>query len=282
MKGETETPREPTSSTSLAKLKSLSFHILLASSPHCHTGRSPKLPPCPTELLPVMEKLSTCAAVSAGKGVAAAVPLCNGMPCLDTHEWLSLREKVSALHMQWWWAPRNLHYKVPKLERGCVPKDAWELVQPLLTQEAGSNQTQLVRSNSQSPNQNHSSWACVKNINVPGTCWDKQHPWFPSETPSTGSLVLSCQLIFTHLQASPTVWRLIPAPRDDLGVPDTPEELRVLPMGDIHPRTTSSLVTSSSLDVHNISPWSLFEHSTSSLSWQTSSPYKKTNISQGI
>lgn len=33
-----------------------------------------------------MENLPARAAVSAGKGVAPAAPLCCGMSCLDTHE----------------------------------------------------------------------------------------------------------------------------------------------------------------------------------------------------
>lgn len=107
------------SSTSLPSLRATPSTSSSPDLPTVTQDIPPRLPPCHTELCSATEPLHSCCCFSRERSGSCCSSLAwaqeSGTPA-------PLGEKVSALHMQWWRVPRNLHYKVPKLEHGSVQK----------------------------------------------------------------------------------------------------------------------------------------------------------------
>lgn len=180
-----------------------------------------------------------------GKELAAAVMHCYGMSCPGTPEWnLGHLWRGGFQLCTWWWALRHLHYKVPEYDHGCLLKVTWELVQSWLSQEVGTKQTQLVSSNSHAPNWNASSWACLKIIGCPRYILGQATNLNFFRNTLNRELSLFTSVDFCTSSTSPVSWGDTPAPRDSVGVSDTLEGLRALPMDGIRPHTMPGLVTS--------------------------------------
>jgi len=90
-----------------------------------------------------------------GKELAAAVTHCCGVSCLgtpDSETWaIFARENFSSAHATMV-SSEGSPQRGTSIDHGYLPKEVGELVQSWLPQETGAEQTQLVPSNSHTPN----------------------------------------------------------------------------------------------------------------------------------